>query len=498
MDYNTLEALLPAYDGLRNNNISIAPKEGTPIAELVSLATPCYVITSDSNTAATNINIGSLYDYSTWSSDDAPTQYQLALDGYVKDISAHVKNHLSFFKNVVHPSITDYMEKVNAGWNSYIPKQPGADFEIVQLEAPTNVDLTRLASLVKDYDGGSLVPPKQSLMLGPKEKEQLMSLCVIGDEDLDVGISHWLSTNQYLECSYFLFLADAEKVGYPDGCHYVSVDGGNWKTNTFQHAALMGLNPFDRLGLVLPAFIMASRLYTDEVDSDAGDMSLSTYREIASQIRDYTGAMVALTLKHIESANQNENIVLDFKGTSIVRVYGANYKKWLSEGGSVEAIYGLILSSQKYFSKAMLDQYKERLEALWGNHLAIFTTHEQQKSYIVFRELLRSVFLNMMGDLNEQEKGILERDPNYVDLAVSIFNNELEYVSTKDMNDLYGVCMRLLTKSRYYYTDSYNFFNTVHTATLTNPNIKDHREAALVGTIDYLINYALDQVVIVK
>ena len=496
MDHRTLETLLPAYDSLRNNQICIAPKEGTPIAELVQLATPSLVC-RDSDTI-TNINAGTLYDYVSWDNQDTNSQYQLALDGYVKDISAHVKNHLSFFKNVVHPSITDYMEKVNAGWNSYIPRQPGADFEIVQLETPTNVDMERLAYLVKDHDGGGLVPPKQSLMLGAKDKEQLMALCVTGDEDLDTGISHWLSTNDYLECSYFIFLADMEKVPFPTGCPYIDLSGGNWKTNTFQHAALMGLNPFDRLGLVLPAFIMASRLYTDEVDSDAGDMSLSTYREIASQIRDYTGAMVALSLKHIESANQNENIVLDFKGTNVVRVYGGNYKKWLSEGGSVEAIYGLILSSQKYFSKAMLDQYKERLETLWGNHLAIFTTHEQQKSYIVFRELLRSVFLNMMSDLNEQERGILERDPNYVDLAVGIFNNELEYVSSKDMNDLYGVCMRLLTKSRYYYTDAFNFFNTVHTATVTNPNIKDHREAALIGTIDYLINYALDQVVIVK
>ena len=104
----------------------------------------------------------------------------------------------------------------------------------------------------------------------------------------------------------------------------------------------------------------------------------------------------------------------------------------------------------------------------------------------------------MLDELSEIEKGVLERDPNYIDRAVAILNEELEYVSTRDMMDIYSVCMTLMTKARYYYTDSYQFFKTAHTATLTNPNIKDPREATLIATLDYVITYVLDQSVIVK
>lgn len=495
MHYGTMDRIGNTYAVLRDNGINITPKANTPLGELVKLATPAIVVGNSAGHSPT----GSGHLYEVCNSDSTEqTQYDIALDTYVRDISGYVKKHLGFFRNVVHPNILEYMEKMNAGWSSYIPKQPGSDFEIIQLEGPTALYEGNLPRITKDYEGNTqMIPPKQSLMLGQKTKEELLELCSTGNEEIDASLVNWFSNNQYLEMSYALFFADLEKVSFNDYT-MINLTGGNWRTDTFQHAALLALNPFDRLGIVLPAFIIASHLYSAEVDDSAENMTVSSYREIASQIRDYTGAICAMTFSAIETTEKQGNIVLDFKGSSVVRVYGRNYKLWLSEGGSVEAMYGLILSPMKYYSKDMLDQHKERLEQMWNNHLAIFTTHEQQKSYIVFKELLRSTFLQMLDELSEIEKGVLERDPNYISRAVAILNDELEYVSTRDMMDIYSVCMTIMTKARYYYTDSYQFFKTAHTATLTNPNIKDPREATLIATLDYVVTYVLDQATIVK
>ena len=499
MNYDTMDRVSNTYAVLRDNGINIAPKANTPLDELVKLATPAIVVGNSAGHAP--ITTGHLYQFCTGphevGKEPTQSQYDMALDGYINDISGYVKKHLGFFRNVVHPNILEYMEKMNAGWSSYIPKQPGSDFEIIQLEGPTALYEGTLSRIAKDYEGNTqMVPPRQSLMLGEKSKEELLELCSTGNEEIDASLANWFSNNHYLEMSYAIFFADLEKCNCDTSI--LNLSGGNWRTETFQHAALLALNPFDRLGVVLPAFIIASHLYSSEVDESADNMTVNTYREIASQIRDYTGAICAMTFDAIENTEKQGNIVLDFSGANIVRVYGRNYKQWLSEGGSVEAIYGLILSSMKYYSKDMLDQHKERLEQMWNNHLAIFTTHEQQKSYIVFKELLRSTFLQMLDSLSEIEKGVLERDPNYIDRAVAILNEELEYVSTRDMMDIYSVCMTLMTKARYYYTDSYQFFKTAHTATLTNPNIKDPREATLIATLDYVVTYVLDQSVIVK
>lgn len=499
MNYDTMDRVSNTYAVLRDNGINIAPKANTPLDELVKLATPAIVVGNSAGHAPTTT--GHLYQFCTGvhevGKEPTQSQYDVALDSYINDISGYVKKHLGFFRNVVHPNILEYMEKMNAGWSSYIPKQPGSDFEIIQLEGPTALYEGTLSRIAKDYEGNTqMVPPRQSLMLGEKSKEELLELCSTGNEEIDASLANWFSNNHYLEMSYAIFFADLEKCNCDTSI--LNLNGGNWRTETFQHAALLALNPFDRLGIVLPAFIIASHLYSSEIDESADNMTVSTYREIASQIRDYTGAICAMTFDAIENTEKQGNVVLDFNGANIVRVYGRNYKQWLSEGGSVEAIYGLILSSMKYYSKDMLDQHKERLEQMWNNHLAIFTTHEQQKSYIVFKELLRSTFLQMLDSLSEIEKGVLERDPNYIDRAVAILNEELEYVSTRDMMDIYSVCMTLMTKARYYYTDSYQFFKTAHTATLTNPNIKDPREATLIATLDYVITYVLDQSVIVK
>ena len=98
-----------------------------------------------------------------------------------------------------------------------------------------------------------------------------------------------------------------------------------------------------------------------------------------------------------------------------------------------------------------------------------------------------------MTDFSEEEMEYINFDTNFLDKAQTIFNREVDNIRMFDMEDIYGIATKLICKSRFFYTDAESILTDINEAKKINPNIRDVREASLIATIHYVVDYIADQ-----
>ena len=99
-----------------------------------------------------------------------------------------------------------------------------------------------------------------------------------------------------------------------------------------------------------------------------------------------------------------------------------------------------------------------------------------------------------MAGVTKEEETFAQTTPNYIAAVNANFESELANIRSGDLDNIYMLAMKLVCRSRFYYTDAEIILCDIEEARRVNPNI-DVREAALIATANYVFDFIADQMV---
>jgi len=486
---------------LATKGFYIASKPNTPLAELTNIAeymsfgsqiglpsgSPNKTLTDDINQNDYLMELATYYENVTFGGPDSPSKNDISFDAYIESISKHVKAHVAFAKNVVKPVIMDYAEKVTEALNAQPKLSPYADFCIDPVDLPGVLFEKSFYNTLKLYKGKVPLKPKEPLNLDSKTLEEILELMSTGDQSLDDLVK--LFALQFNEKEPNILVDIYENFFRP-------VDHGTVVNKVITYDTLLGANIFDKANIALVLYLISQRLF-NSVDESARGMSINDYTNRVAEIRDFAGTLLYQAVDQAENFQKSGMIIVETNpGRKSCKVYEPNYQKWLDNGGSPEIIFGVLLSGRRSYSEATINTFIDEIKKSWESYVTFYTTSEANLQFERFIRTLKHCYADIMTDFSEEEMEYINFDSNFLDKAQVIFNKEVDHIKMFDIDDIYGIATKLICRSRFFYTDAESILTDINEAKKINPNIKDVREASLIATIHYVVDYIADQMVL--
>lgn len=416
---------------------------------------------------------------------DNPTQHDQYSDEVISAISAAVKGHISFAKNIVKPLIVDVAEGASEYLRNFRYPQAADQFCVKVVDVPELLEDESFNDSLSNYLNKSPIKPDQMPSLGKKTGEELLSLMLMGDKDADAAITAWysrLGNDFFVNVWENLFRFNQPDVGVLSAVYYDDI---------------LGFDIFERADYALALYLLSDKLFNN-VDESASGISLIAYQNLIAQTRDFAGAILANTVERVRSYEATKIMVVKNQPVyQTAKVYGKVYRAWLETGGCAEVILGMIVSGRNLTTTYSVDEVKQQLLETWKTHSAFFIAAESNKRFDYFKDALKLKFNEVMNNLTETEQEFISTAPNYQQVVMTKLEDELAKLHPHDMDDLYVAALKLVCRARFYYTQSEYILRDMVEAAKVNPNV-DVREAALIATTNYIIDFVADQLSVVQ
>lgn len=464
-------------------HLVVAAKPSTLMSELVSRTN--YDVLADSeddkdySVFANNIEIMSTGDINT------PSLHDQYIDQAIEGISNAVKAHISFAKNIVKPIVIDVAEGTTAYLREFRYPQAADKFCVCVVDVPELLEDEDFVSTLEIYKNKSPIKPDVMPSLGEKTQEELLGLLLTGDKEADEALTIWytrLGTGFFSNVWENLFRDNQP----------------NRAINTLvTYDDILGYDIFERADYALAVYMMARKLF-DELDPSATNVNLVGYQNIIAQTRDFAGCVLYNVIERARSFESTKIMVIntDARNQS-VKVYGKVYRPWLQNGGCSEAMLGLIVSGRSLTTMYSVDELKQQLLDTWKTHSAFFMAAENNKRFDYFKDALKIKFNEVMNDLSDIEKEYIEQRPNYLQDVQTQLDAELDKLTPQDADDVYMAALKVVCRSRFGYTQAESILGDIVEASLLNKDV-DVREAALIATANYVVDFIVDQLTLVK
>jgi hypothetical protein len=98
-----------------------------------------------------------------------------------------------------------------------------------------------------------------------------------------------------------------------------------------------------------------------------------------------------------------------------------------------------------------------------------------------------------MDSLNDEERASVQRDSQYQIKANRYAEEVVNNLLVKDIEDVYGVALKMVCRGRFFYTDAEKILSRIEEIQCITKGI-DVREAALLSVCEYFFDYVADQI----
>lgn len=472
---------------MANKNLTIKAQSGTPLGELVGISMTLANIGRSTVSPDTDdltiidqflVDNASVLEACTIGFGEALSNHDIVFDSYVTSISSAVQQHISFAKNVVAPVVLAMSKETMTMMGVKSSAASMFNIETIDLPAPmTNGDFE---GTLATYKGKPRVVPENKLTFEQKTIDDLIVLMKTGSADYDKCLLEWVAS---------------KPVGF-----FINL----W-TNVFMNrACALSSDNFDIEDLfndekkyvdhALFVYLVSRKLF-DVVPKDS-EMSLTRYKDLINQNLTYSADKLMGAYKKYNSDIKAKVLVSSIdRQQKTISVNGAVYREWVSTGGKNEVLLGLVVSNDNYFTSPQIDKNSQVYYDSWLTYEQFTALAEKNRSFTLFKEYLTIAFSNGMKDMNMQEISIAETLPGVSQNISKYFFENLALITSGDLADVHEVCLRLVCRSRFYYTDSEKILRGINEAFKTNPSI-DVRQAALLSMIEYVTDYVVDQMTV--
>ena len=482
IDKNSALYSIPLATLSANKGIVINPVNGTPLAELVKVTNDLVAAGNACSAIGGETLEGFAEDLGrcVTATTEVSTGHDTLLDSYIDEISKAVSNHVSFAKNVVKPAIVEMVEDVQKGLGEVV--SPSSNFKIEIIDLPKPMQNAGFETSISKFAEKPYILPEGELRLGEISPQGVLELMKTGSKEYDDRISEWFVAKGDL---FFMNIWNNLFRDFKEGKPSVVCSFNDYLTSK---------PGYEVADAALAIHLLSRKLY-DEVPENTG-LSLSNFRDLVAQYREASG--IKLNLEYLRYANilKNKILVAFIKpdGKEIL-VNGAVYRDWLNNGGTNEVLLGMLVGNKSVYNQALIDEAKEGFLKDWNSYTVFNSSSEKNKTFNRFKDVLALSFAKILADMSDLEKEATVNAPNYSEKVSTNFKDELSKLKTSDVDDIYTTCLRLICRARFYYTDAEKILVGINEAVKANPNI-DIREAALLSTIEYVIDYISDQLTV--
>lgn len=480
LDTNSAIYSLPLATLAATKGLVIDPVQGTPLAELVKTSND-LLMASSWCTAETDTAENELARYagnvSSSTTSNVETTHDTAMDAYIADVSKAVTNHISFAKNIVKPVIVELVEEVQRSLGFVV--NPSSQFKISMVDLPKPMQNAGFETSIAKYAEKPFIAPSSELRLGEVSPQAILDMMLTGSKEYDEGIKEWFVNKGDM------FFMDIWNNLFRDFKE-------SKPTCVFSFSDCLNGSPKDSVvDCALTIHLLSRKLYDDVPEGVT--LTLPQYRELVAQYREASG--IKLNLEYIKYASilKNKTLVAsvdtDGKGLS---VYGPIYREWLKAGGSNEALLGMLVGRETIYNQSLFDESKDRFIKDWNTYSLFTKTAEKNNEFNRIKDILTISFAKVMESMSSTEKETVAAMPAFSQTVITKFKEELDKLKTSDTTDIFNTCMLLVCRARFYYTDAEKILIGINLAVKANPNI-DIREAALLSSIEYVVDYISDQ-----
>lgn len=463
-----------------SKGVIITPVAGTPLADLVNMTNNAVSVLNsgyvESMSPGEELSANAaMLEVATTGSGGTLSTHDRSIDCYVPELAKAVASHISFAKNIVAPVVLQMADEVKKTIDYTAPASSEFCISVVDLPAP--MQNNTFEESVSKYTGKTLFKPERDLTLGEQTAEGILELIKTGSKVNDADIEIWYAgiSADIVMCVWNNVFRDF-KVSSPSVVKDV-VEICKDTTTGIDSSLLI--------------FLIARKLY-DEVPDNTG-MTLAVYKDVVSQLRDYSGTMLGNEYIRYNASVRNGTLIINTSTTKKhINVNGAVYREWLKTGGSNEVILGMIVSNTPFYSCALIDKESARFLAAWNTYEQYSNTASRNNNFNKFKQALRICFANGFSNLTDVEKDLKEEKPDMFGKINEFFTEELDKIRTSDMLDIHSECLKLVCRSRFYYTDAEKILQGINDAVKMNPSI-NIRDAAAMATCEYVFDYVSDQ-----
>lgn len=483
----SIEAALPLVLQFENAGVGLTAVQGSPLAALVEATYKGGVdvglvqpVVADNPERALLENIASQMEFMTNARVEQTNDnmHNAIMDNWVKIGTEAVQNHIQVAKNLVGPAVVNLAERVAAKLTELTPAEV-AGKDIVTKEINPVIDNDKLLSLVSKFlDGVSIEDPELAMRAGDATADQIRELMLTSIPSLDNSIANWASSldDQWLTSLWSTVFT-----------------GGRQRIYPFAGRGLRSIitDPIDGENAALAIFLLASKI-VDDGPNEGSSGGLDHITDLAVRYRNQAAGQLKRQLDYIKESLENGYLVVKKSGGEIT-VNEPVYNKFLDAGGTNEALLGLLVSGDSKTDMDSILDKREYYERLWETELSFRTETNTTTLFNLKKQLLLSEFKQQCAEdsLDAEEDQFSARAR--IDQLAGEFQNYLETLVIGDFENLYEVCLKGLTESRFKGTDVYDFLHDIDRIKTENPRL-DTRDAATVAEFKYIMRWLISQI----
>jgi len=468
-----------------NSGIKLVPKKNTLLAELVNNSNVGGMVTSK---GMDNESISSAIEYSSLGSSEEingqkrylESSHDSIMDNYAIDLSKLVNNYISFSRNVVNKEINIVKESLEESLKSYMFKDP-EDFFKVEWFKMHNVYSGSIVSEVLSSDWtGKYFRDNVNLDALNVEGFDLCKYLLVGDEDEDKDITDWIN-----------------KITIEKLRSYIVEDISEYN-----------LNVKDLLEYSLCNYLFYRNIVERKDISIAGTSLAVTTK--ASNCRDYYAQKLKVAVdlynRDIRVGKlvcSTDNIGFSFynEKEKYITVYQDSFDKLAEQGGSLELLFGYMCSNESSYDVTVdnILQKSDKWLGVWKNSRSLYIIVMENSKLDIFKRVLSEVFYLQCNkeDISSEEKEFFVSNSGFKDETIQLGNEYIKNLSKEDIEDLDRVCITLIAKIRFRFSNAYEILSSMNSILSENEDM-EVMEAALYSVIQYLTDYMLQQMDVVK
>ena len=450
------------------NNLTLTPAQNTPLQELVKKST--YLGESLAVNATDNV----VANASVSTNNSAHNE---TIDYFINLTADATQNHFAYARNVVTETVGRIATSVTAVMQS-ASIDPVSKFCVVMNGLPEPLAQSSFYREIEKHASTSSLAPRAQFKFKPKSAAELMDILLTGSAALDERIQEWLKTIDF---------ALVETIWN----HYF-VDQSLVETRDVPALALVLSAPATGLNASLIVQLIAQKLNAIVVpDSGHG---LDMYKILVQEHLEFSANKILAAAIAYQNEVDHSIVVQSYgKTASTVTVNRTVYLDWLKNGGENELLFAGLLNNTVFVTIKDLEDNKQNLLSLWNSYLSISQNRFRNELFNYFLTTLRTSFFVDLDNVEGEEKEYLNGGSNIRSTISSLFEAELAELGTAAQEDIPRTVMRLVTKSRYYYTDAFKILTSIDELSQANPNIQMN-EVVTLAHIEYLCDFVAAQI----
>lgn len=471
---------------LVDSNQELVPKASTLVAELTKTTRNSVFQEEFVNKKNISAVIAAAVRGNDVGGDDGPTRYEPSehdtlMDNYILDMGKLVNNYLAFARHTVNEKVTLFKEALENSLNSHKYRDPEDFFNVTYYNLHDIFKGQLVSDEISGYSGKTRNYNKESINLktiGDLEDEEFHSYFLSGHDESDLLITSWLgstpSVREYI-------LGDIEE---------------------------LTLSVIASIDYALANFLFYRNMYEDP-NVNSGDTSVTLKRK-AFENKEYFGNLLAASLNSYRNnlktgrlLSPETNIqfsVLSEESFDVV-VFEENFEKIVEAGCGIETIFGYLSSTDSSHSLTVdkLIAGKEEYISTWMRTRSLYTVYLNNRRLDTFKHLARVTFDNSMSDdnMSEAELEVMSGDNTFKENTFKLGHDYINGLTVDEIDNIDKISLHLVAGIKFRFSNAYDLLKRMDELLGLDDDL-DPKEAALYSTIDYLLDYCLQQTELVQ